>query len=94
MRNSTVALAVVVWIAHPHAVPATEQTSLRPTPTTPAMQFRDQLAELLNQYGISWIKKSTAAECTEEGETCTSTEQCCVGLECSGGPPATCTSED
>jgi len=40
------------------------------------------------------ISKAHAAECTDEGETCTSNEQCCSGLECTGGPPTTCTAED
>jgi hypothetical protein len=94
MRNSIVALAVVVCVAQPHALPAKEPMSLRSTSTEPATQFRDQLSELLHQYGIGLVKKVIAAECTEEGETCTSTEQCCAGLMCFGGPPATCTSED
>ena len=94
MRNSVIALAVVVYIALPQSVSAKEATSLRPASTEAASRFRDQLSELLHQFGIGLIKKVKAAECVEEGETCTSTEQCCAGLECSGGPPATCTSED
>ena len=94
MRNSVIALAVVVCIALLQSVSAKEATSLPPASPEAASRFRDQLSELLHQFGIGLIKKVEAAECVEEGETCTSTEQCCAGLECSGGPPATCTSED
>jgi hypothetical protein len=94
MRNSIVALAVVVCLAQPYGVPAKEQTSLRPHPTDPATRLTEQLSKLLHQYGIDLVKKARAAECIEEGETCASTDQCCAGLECAGGPPATCISED
>jgi len=94
MRNSVVALAVVVCVAFPQSVSTKEATPLRPASTEAASRFRDQLSELLHQFGIGLINKVKAAECVEEGETCTSTEQCCAGLECSGGPPATCTFED
>ena len=94
MRNSVVALAVVVCVALLQSVSAKEATSLRPAPTEAGNRHRDELSELLHQFGIGLIKKVRAAECVEEGETCTSAEQCCAGLECSGGPPATCTSED
>ncbi len=94
MRNSVVALAVVICAALPQSVSAKEATSLRPASTEAGTRHRDQLSELLHQFGIGLIKKVRAAECAEEGETCTSAEQCCAGLECSGGPPATCTSED
>jgi len=94
MRNSVIALAVVACVALPQSVSAKEATSLRPAPTEAATPSRDQLSELLRQFGIGLIKKVRAAECVEEGETCTSAEQCCAGLECSGGPPATCTAED
>jgi hypothetical protein len=50
--------------------------------------------ELLNSLGVNLFSKAHAAECTPEGETCTSNEQCCPGLECSGGPPMTCVQED
>jgi len=94
MRNSAIVLAVVACVALPQSAFAKEATSLRPGPIEAAIRSKDQLSELLHQFGIGLIKKIRAAECVEEGETCTSTEQCCAGLECSGGPPATCTSED
>ena len=93
MRNSVIALAVA-FVAIPQSVSAKEATSLRSAPTEAGTRHRDQLSELLHQFGIGLIKKIKGAECAEEGETCTSAEQCCAGLECSGGPPATCTSED
>jgi hypothetical protein len=53
-----------------------------------------QPSGLLQRLGIGLIPKARAAECTREGETCTSNEQCCPGLECGGGPPATCLTEE
>jgi hypothetical protein len=94
MRNSVVALAVVVCFSFPVSLSAKEMTSLRPAPDATVTPLNDHFSELLNRLGIGLIKKVRAAECVEEGETCTSSEQCCAGLECSGGPPATCTSED
>jgi hypothetical protein len=94
MRNPVVALAVVACLALSQAVWAKELTSTQPTPNTANLASRNQLSDLLRQFGIGLIPKAKAAECAEEGENCTSNEQCCAGLECSGGPPATCTSED
>jgi hypothetical protein len=94
MRNPLVALAVVVCIALSQSAPAKELTSVEPAQNAVGSSLNKQLSELLHQLGIRLIPKARAAECTEEGETCTSTEQCCAGLECSGGPPATCTTEE
>ena len=94
MPNLVVALAVVICAALPQSVSAKEATSLPSAPTEAGTRHRDQLSQLLHQFGIGLIEKVRGAECAEEGETCTSTEQCCAGLECSGGPPATCTVED
>ena len=93
MRNPLVALAVVVCIALSQWAPAKELTSVEPAQNAADSSPRN-LSELLHQFGIRVIPKARAAECTGEGEICTSTEQCCAGLECSGGPPATCTTED
>ena len=93
MRNPLVALAVVVCIALSQSAPAKELTSVEPAQNA-VDSSPGNLSELLHQFGIRVIPMARAAECTEEGETCTSTEQCCAGLECSGGPPATCTTED
>jgi hypothetical protein len=94
MRTPVVALGIVACIALSQAVSAKELTSTQPTPNTANSPSRSQLSDLLQQFGIRLIPKVAAAECMEEGESCTSTEQCCAGLECSGGPPATCTLED
>ena len=94
MRNPLVALAVVVCIALSQSVSAKELTSVEPAPNAAGPPPRNQSSEWLHQFGIRLIPKARAAECTEEGEICTSTEQCCAGLECSGGPPATCATED
>jgi hypothetical protein len=94
MRNPVVALAVVVCFAFSQSASAKEPTTVQTTPNAAHSAPRSQLSDLLRQFGIGLIPNPRAAECTEEGETCTSNEQCCAGLECSGGPPATCTSED
>jgi hypothetical protein len=85
MRKLTVVLTLAVALALPQSVSATESNIAR---------NQSQLSELLRQFGMSLAPMARAAECTEEGETCTSNEQCCAGLECSGNPPATCTPED
>jgi hypothetical protein len=94
MHNLVVALALVACIALSQSASAKELTSVEPTANAANSSPRNQLSRLLYQFGIGLIPKARAAECAEEGETCTSTEQCCASLECSGGPPATCTSED
>jgi hypothetical protein len=53
-----------------------------------------KLPAFLQKLGVALISRAHAAECTAEGETCASNEQCCPGLECIGGPPATCSTED
>jgi len=85
MRKFMVVLTLAIAIALPQLASATERNNAR---------NQNQLSELLRQFGMSLAPMARAAECTEEGETCTSNEQCCAGLECSGGPPATCTPED
>lgn len=100
MRNLAIALVFAICVGLP-------QTGSAEDPAQ--RQFRDRadhalpssgLAKLLQNLGVDVISKARlisearAAECTEEGETCASTEQCCPGLQCAGGPPATCTTED
>ena len=94
MRNPPVALAIVVCVALSQSVSAKELTSIERAANAAGSPLGNQLSEVLDQFGIRLIPKARAAECTEEGETCTTTEQCCAGLECSGGPPATRTTED
>ena len=94
MRNPPVALAVVVCIALSQSVSAKDLTLIESARNAVGSSLSKQLSELLHQLGIRLIPKAKAAECTEEGETCKSTEDCCAGLECSGGPPATCTTYD
>ena len=94
MHNLVVALVIVTCIALPQSASPKELTSIQPPANTANSSSRSQLSRLLYQFGIGLIPRARAAECAEEGETCTSTEQCCAGLDCSGGPPATCTPED
>jgi hypothetical protein len=53
-----------------------------------------ELSDLLKKLDAAPIAKVVAAQCEEEGENCTSTAQCCSGLECTGAPQATCTPAD
>jgi hypothetical protein len=91
MRVQLVALALLVGVAPAKAPSADVRTPTRPVERTLPQSFSSQFLERL---GINLISKAHAAQCTEEAETCTSTEQCCPGLECTGGPPATCATED
>ena len=94
MRNLIVAVAFIFCVGLPQASSAesAKPEQLREAGTGPSP--RGQLPDLLRRLGSNLISKAQAAECTAEGETCTSNEQCCPGLECTGGPPATCTTED
>jgi hypothetical protein len=94
MRILVVAFAFLACAALPQSSSAEELTSVpsRERPTGPSA--KSQLPKLLQGLGVNLISKAHAAECTEEGEICTSNEQCCSGLECTGGPPTTCTAED
>jgi hypothetical protein len=94
MRKPMIVLAVMVCVVLSVSVSAKELTLIEPAFGASTSPLGNQVSELLRQFGIRLIPKAKAAECTEEGETCTSTEQCCAGLECSGGPPAICTAED
>ncbi len=92
MRILLVVLALTVCVVLPRASSAEDQFAARPTGSEPFLV--SELPNLLRTLGIELIPRAYAAECTSEGETCTSNEQCCPGLECSGGPPATCVEED
>lgn len=94
MRTQLVALVLVVGVALPMSSWAEDLTPTRPAQGAPPHIAANQQAGLLQRLGFNPIAKAHAAECTDEGETCTSTEQCCSGLECTGGPPATCVPED
>ena len=100
MRNVIIALAFTVCAAIPQASSAETPTAAQPRPSPDRMLLKSQFSEksqlpgLLQRLGVNPISKAQAAECTEEGETCTSNEQCCPGLQCAGRPPATCTTED
>jgi hypothetical protein len=94
MRSLLVALAFAVGAVLPQSASAENPTPPQFRQTAEQSLVKVQLPELLQRLGISLIAKAQAAECTAEGETCTSDEQCCPGLECAGGPPATCLTED
>jgi hypothetical protein len=93
MRGQLVALVLVVGVTLPMTSRA-EDSPPRPAQGARSHTAAHQHAGLLQMLGLNPIAKAHAAECTEEGENCTSTEQCCPGLECTGGPPATCMPED
>jgi hypothetical protein len=94
MRILLLLLALSVSVALPRASSAEDRPPVRPDARVTEPFRTRQLPGLFRALGIELIPSARAAECTSEGETCTSNEQCCPGLECSGGPPATCVEED
>ena len=86
MRNAVVALAFALALAIPIASRA-DTTALPHRSVGP-------VAGLLQRLNLHLIAPAKAAECTEEGEACAANEDCCPGLVCGGGPPATCGAED
>jgi hypothetical protein len=94
MRNWMVALVCAVCTLGPQAALADNPTSRQARQPAQHSLLAAQLPGVLERLGAVLISKARAAECTPEGETCTSNEQCCPGLECAGGPPATCATED
>ena len=93
MRFPITALALIACAALPQLSSA-EGLAARPIGTIAEPLAGAQLAELLQRFGVGLRPRAYAAECLREGDTCTSNEQCCPGLECSGGPPNTCNTED
>jgi hypothetical protein len=92
MRILLVVFAVIVSAVVPRTSSAEDRPPARLTESGPFLAR--QLPNFFRTLGVELIPSARAAECTREGETCTSKEQCCPGLECSGGPPATCVEED
>jgi hypothetical protein len=94
MRNFVVTLVFTVCVGVAQASSAGCLTPAQTRETADRLPLKGQLPDSLQKLGVGLISKARAAECTAEGETCTADEQCCPGLECAGGPPATCTIED
>ena len=94
MRTVFVVLLLAMCVALPRTSSAEERSPARLGQSVVEPPFADRLPNLLRVLGIELVPNAHAAECTGEGETCSSNEQCCPGLECSGGPPATCVVED
>ena len=83
MRNPITTVALAAWVAVPLSVSA---GGLSPaTPQSPKEKTGlSQLAELFQKFGINLTTKAQAQQCRDEGETYTSDEQCCPGLDCIG----------
>ena len=96
MRILLVVLALTVSVVLPQPSSAEDPRPVRPDARVIEPVLATQLPTLLSlsRLGVELISHAYAAECTREGETCSSNEQCCPGLECSGGPPATCVEEE
>lgn len=94
MRNLVIALAFAICAALPQAASARDPAPGQTPKTADRSLPSSKVPELLQKVGVNLISKAKAAECTAEGETCASNEQCCPGLQCAGGPPATCATED
>ena len=76
MRGQLVALVLVVGVTLPMTSWA-EASPFRPSEGARSHTAAHQLAGLLQMLGFNPISKAHAAECTEEGENCTSTEHVC-----------------
>jgi hypothetical protein len=94
MRNLVLTVALLVCVAVSPSASAQGLTPLQSSTNTSSSSPKNQLPQLLQKLGINLISKAQAAECTDEGETCTSDKQCCPDLQCTGGPPARCTPKD
>jgi hypothetical protein len=94
MRILLVVLGLTASFALSQSCLAEDRSPLRSVPGVAGSSLASELPMLLHKLGVELMPRAHAAECTSEGETCTSNEQCCPGLECSGGPPATCVEED
>ena len=94
MRILLLLFALIVSVVLPQASSAEDRPPVRPDARVIGPFLATQLPTLLRTLGGQLIPSAHAAECTGEVETCTSNEQCCPGLECTGGPPATCVEED
>ncbi|MBV9199005.1 MAG: hypothetical protein JOY83_04575 [Alphaproteobacteria bacterium] len=94
MRILLVVLGLTAPFTFSQSCFAGDQSPPRPVPGIAGSPLTSGLPMLLHKLGVELMPRAHAAECTSEGETCTSNEQCCPGLECSGGPPATCVEED
>jgi len=94
MRNLMLTVALPVCVAVSLSASVQGLTPLQSSTNMSSASLRNQLPQLLQEFGINLISKAQAAECTEEGASCTSDEQCCADLECIGGPPGTCRPKD
>jgi hypothetical protein len=94
MRILLVAFAFLACAAPPQSSLAEDLTFAPSHEMATKPPEKSRLSKLLQGLGVNLISRAHAAECTEEGEICTSNEQCCSGLECAGGPPTTCVAED
>ena len=94
MRNLMPTVALLVCVAVPLSASAQGLTPSQSSTNTSSSSPKNQLPQLLQELGINLISKAQAAECSDEGETCTSDKQCCPDLECTGGPPGRCAPKD
>jgi hypothetical protein len=95
MPNLLLTLAIAFCAVLPQAASTQDLAPPQSRETSdPSPPFEAQRAERLQKLGMNLISKAQAAECTAEGEICTSNDQCCPGLQCTGGPPTTCSTED
>ena len=94
MRNLLIGLAFLLGIALPQCASAQGPAAMSSSSPRIGATTGGELRALLEKFDLNPIAKAHAAECAEEGENCTSTAQCCSGLECAGAPEATCQPAD
>ena len=93
MRNPIMAVALLACVAVPLCASGEGLSPATPQSPTEKTGF-SQLSELFRKFSINLTTKAQAQQCRDEGETCTSDEQCCPGFDCVGGPPGACREKD
>jgi len=95
MREAVLVVAFAVAAIIPYAASAETARATQSRSPAIASASGGGLRDLLRKLQIELISPAkAAAECTEEGETCAADEECCPGLRCGGGPPATCSPDE
>jgi hypothetical protein len=94
MRNLPVILALALLAALPQAALAGDAAPGRSPEPAEQSLLGARLPELLKKFEGGLVSKARAAECIAEGEPCTANDQCCPGLQCVGGPPTVCSTEE
>ncbi len=97
MRSLVLGFALLLGLAGQQWASAAEPASA--SASSPAVLTRlaatGQFNGLFAKLRLNPLVKAQAKECADEGESCSSSEECCFGLRCTGTPQqSTCAEED